>query len=160
MSHHTLCRGATEVSGLLTMGSSISHPKQHYFKSVPSLNPTDSTIAPPQKKTAVFFNGRFTEAARHEGGCYETKKLHITTFRLVAKACRTMTSGRVAKGPRIVGDPTRSWCQNRRFRSKKVGGGYCRRTTQLDQHLFLRARKKQHDFEGVPSLNPTNISTS
>ena len=84
---------------------------------------TDSTIAPPQK-TAIFFNEGLL-AARHEEGCYGKKKLRI--FSCLRK--RTIERWRRGGiGHRSSGDTAGSWFQNRRFRSRRVGGGY-RRTT-------------------------------
>ena len=47
-------------------------------------------------------------------------------------------SRRGGKGHRVSGDTAESWFQNRRFRSRKVGGGY-RRTTPI---TIYQARRK------------------
>ena len=57
--------------------------------------------------------------ARHQEGCDEKTNLHVFSF--FAKGYRTMTSG-WARGPVFSGDTTGVWFQNRRFRSRKVGG--------------------------------------
>ena len=97
--------------------------------------PTDSTTpptpSPPQKKnadTAILFNDHLMPA-RHEEGCYEKNVFHPFLV------CKRTGEGwhRGGEGHTVLQetDTSRGWFQNRRFRQRKVGGGYRRRTALL-----------------------------
>ena len=63
-------------------------------------------------------------AARHEEGCYEKrilKHFHVCKGLLVVVLSNDDVGAGV-EGHRISGDTAGSWFQNRRFRSRKVGG--------------------------------------